>query len=252
MTDTAELPAITLPAEFVIPAWRNAYLAASDNDGLTALYRTVHLEWYDDGLRFVSTDTYVLVASYAHGDRWADAPVLAPDHDEPPLGAVTAIAADRLMADFLKHRAAEVKAYARAMDEGVPLPEVDITFSIGTIDEPNGGQQRLDLGEDNRRLIVSCDTERIALPIYAGEFPTWRKIMAGYKPAPRATVAARADILRRIGQLDSRPYSDDQDWLTLTMANGGLLVLVTGHGRVPLEGAFTPRRDEAAEQAEAA
>ena len=91
---TEDLPPITLPAEFVIPAWRNAYLAASDNDGLPALYRTVHLEWYDDGLRFVSTDTYVLVASYAHGDRWADAPVLAPDHDEPPLGAVTAIAAD--------------------------------------------------------------------------------------------------------------------------------------------------------------
>lgn len=252
MTDTAELPAITLPAEHVIPAWRNAFLAASDDDDRPALYRTVCVEWYDDGLRFVSTDSYVIVASYAHGDRWADGPVQAPDHDEAPTGAVVAVAADKLMADFLKHRAAEVKAYNRAMNEGTPLPEVDITFSIGTIDEPNTGQQRLDLGEDNRRLIVSCESERIALPIYDGEFPTWRKILDGYRPAPRAKVAARPDILRRIGQLDSRPMADEQDWLHLTMANNGALIMVAGVGRVPIEGAFTPRREEPAEQAEAA
>lgn len=234
-----DLPAVTLPAEHVVPAWRNAFLATSDNDNTPALCRTVLVEWYDDGLRFVSTDSYMMIASYAAGDRFNTEP--APPHDEAPLGSVVAIAADKLMADFLKHRAADVKAYNRALAEGSPTAEVDVTFSLGTIDEPNIGQQRLDLGTDNQHLIVSCDTERIALPIYDGEFPTWRRILGSYKPAPRAKVSARAEILRRIGQLDSMPWSDNQDWLELTMANADGIVMVAATGRVPIEGAFVPK-----------
>jgi hypothetical protein len=254
MTDP-DLPPITLPAEYVIPAWRNAFLAASDDDAAPVLNRTVAVEWYPEGLRFTSTDSYVLVTSYADGDRFGPIQVDAPDLDESPMGAVVAIAADRLMTDFLKHRAAEVKAYNRYMDaKGPEAPgPIDITFSLGTIDEPNTAQQRLDLGEENqRRLIVSCDTERIALPLYDGEFPNWRASLSSHRPAPRAKVSARADILRRIGQLNSLPFTDDQDWLQLTMANGGALVMVSGVGRVPIEGAFAPRREEAAEEADAA
>ncbi len=253
MTDTAELPAITLPAEHVIPAWRNAYLATGQDDDQGALHRTVLCEWYPDGLRFTSTDGFMLVTSYAAGDRWSTSNE-APDPDTAPDGAVVAIAADRLMVDFLKHRAGEIKAYTRYLDDKGPAAPgpIDVTFSLGTIDEPNTGQQQLDLGVSDRRLIVSSDTERIALPLYDGEFPNWRTVLAGHKPAPRAQVQARAGLLHRIGQLTSLPHGDDDNWLQLTMSAGGGPILVTGTGRVPLAGAFAPRRDEAAEQAEAA
>ena len=249
MTD--DLPPITLPAEFVIPAWRNAYLATSQDDDARALYRTVHLEWHENGLRFTSTDGYMLVTSYADGDRWATG-VEAPAADVAPDGAVTAVAADRLMTDFLKHRAAEVKAYARYLDgKGPEAPgPIDITFSLGTIDEPNTAQQQLDLDlGDKRRLIVSSDAERIALPLSEFSFPDWRKVLGSHKPAPRAQVQARAGLLHRIGQLTTLPYTDDDNWLQLTMAAGGGPVLVTGSGRVPLAGMFAPRW-EADERAE--
>lgn len=249
MTD---LPPITLPAEHVIPAWRNAFLAASDDDGRPALYRTVLVEWYQDGLRFVATDSYVIVASYADSDRWADGPVHAPDHDEAPAGSVVAIATDKLMADFLKHRAVEVKAWAKADAEGLDPDPVDVTFSLGTIDEPNTGQQRLDIG-DRRALIVSADNERIAIPLYEGDYPNWRAILAGYRPRPKAQVRATTGLLARLGQLRTRGTVDCELDLTMAAQSGGAeLVLVTGTGRVPLEGAFVPRTEEAAEQDEAA
>lgn len=251
MTDI-DLPPITLPAEHVISAWRNAFLAASDDDERPALYRTVLCEWYADGLRFVSTDSYVIVTSYADGDRWNDGPVQAPDHDDAPTGQVVAIAADKLMADFLKHRAAEVKAWAKADQDGLDADPIDVTFSIGTIDEPNTGQQRLDIGE-RRALIVSAANERIALPLYEGEFPNWRAVMAGYRPRPKAQVRATASLLARLGQLRTRGTLDCELELTMAAQSGGAeLVLVTGTGRVPLEAAFVPRQDEADEQTEAA
>lgn len=241
-----ELPAITLPAELVIPAWRNAFLAtATYDDAAEALRRTVLVEWYPTGLRFVATDSYVLVASWAGDDRQAYGN-LAPAHDEAPTGSVVAVAADALMSDFLKHRAKEVKAWKRENDPG-PGP-IDVTFSIGTIEEPDTPQQRLDIGSTSKpSLIVSCDNERIALPIFEGDYPTWRAILDSYTPTPRAKVAARRDVLARIGLLDSLPGDEEDAWLNLTMANGGGLVLVTGAGRVPLEGAFVPRREEKGE-----
>lgn len=245
MSDSPELPPITLPAEFVIPAWRNAFLASSDDSNHDQLYRTILLEWYPDGLRFIGTDGYILLASYAAGDRWATTHT-APDHDDAPTGSVVAVAADRLMTDFLKHRASEVKAHNREKDPG-PGP-IDITISIGTIDEPDTPQQRLDFGDDLRRLIVSCESERIALPLYDGEYAGWRRVLAGYRPAPRAKVKTSPAMYARLGQLRTLPMDND-DELVLTMAKGNQgadLVLVTGAGRVPLEGAFLPRRDEAA------
>jgi len=248
MTDI-DFPPITLPAELVIPAWRSAAVASLNHAG-PSLDRTIHIERHATGLRFAATDTFVLVASWAGEDRHAIQHV-APDHDEAPSHTLTAIAADRLMTDFLKHRAAEVKAFNRAEDPG-PGP-IDITFSLGTIDEPDAAQQRLDIGgDDNRRLIVSCDTERIALPLFDGDYPNWRGILASYKPATRAKVSVRRDILHRIGQLDSHPSGDDDNWLTLTMANGGDLVMVAAAGRAPIEGAFAPRRDVADAEADQA
>lgn len=250
MTD--DLPPITLPAEHVIPAWRNAYLATGQDDDQPGLHRTVLCEWHEDGLRFTATDGFMLVTSYAAADRWATTNQ-APDLDLAPTGAVTVVAADRLMTDFLKHRAAEVKAYTRYLDDKgpeVPGP-IDVTFSLGTIDQPNTAQQQLDLGgDDQRRLIVSSDAERIALPLFDGPFPNWRATLAGHRPAPRAQVQARAGLLHRIGQLTTLPVSDDDNWLQLTMSAGGGPVLVTGVGRVPLAGMFAPRREEPADQSE--
>lgn len=246
-----DLPPITLPAEYVGPAWKNAIMASSDDRSRTSLYRTVYIEWFARGLRFVSTDGYVLVASWADRDR---DPItnLAPARELAPIGSVVALAADNLMPDFLKHRAAEVKAWQREKFDGLDPDPIDVTFSIGTIDEPNTGQQRLDIG-DQRALIVSADNERIALPLLDGaEFPGWRTILGGYKAKPREKVRAGAALLDRLGQLRTGAWGDVLD---LTMATTSArvdaqeLVLVTGAGRVPVEGAFVPLR-EADEQAE--
>jgi hypothetical protein len=249
MTD---LPAITLPAEFVVPAWRNAALASGDDPTHPTLYRTVLVEWFSGGLQFVATDGHVLIVSWASDDR-DDTDPAAPERDEAPLGSIVAIAADRLMVDFCKHRAAEVKAWRRDLDEGVDPEPVDVTFSLGTINEPDTAQQRLDIG-DRRALIISADNERIALPLYEGDYPSWRSILTGYKPTPRAEVKATAGVLARLGQLRTdAAHTDDE--LQLTMArhpDGGDLVLVTGTGRVPLEAAFVPHRDEPAEHTTAA
>jgi len=247
----SDLPPITLPAEYVGPAWRNAFMASSDDKHRMSLYRTVYIEWFARGLRFVATDGYVLVASWADHDR---DPItnLPPARELAPLGAVLAVAADNLMADFLKHRAAEVKVWQRLKFDGIEGDPIDVTFSIGTIDEPNTGQQRLDIGEQ-RALIVSAENERIALPLLnEAEFPSWRLLLGGYKPQPREKVRAGAALLDRLGRLRTGAWGDVLD---LTMArtssrpDAGELVLVTGAGRVPLEGAFIPLR-EADEQAE--
>lgn len=252
-------PAITLPAEYLIPAWRNAFLAASDNKYRTTLYRTVLVEFYALGLRFVSTDGYVLSASWAARRRIPadaeDQQNRAPARDVPPIASVVAVAADNLVADFLKHRAAEVKAWKRAQFDGLEGTPVDVALSVGTIDEPNTAQQRLDIGEQ-RALILSAENERVAVPLLEGlEFPNWRATLAGFTARPRATVATTAGLLERLGKL----RTGSLDVLALTMANDGTplggedVVLVNGAGPVPVEAAFAPYReaDEAAGDPEA-
>lgn len=241
-------PATTVPAEHLIPAWRNAFLAASDNKHRTTLYRTVLVEFYALGLRFVSTDGYVLSASWAAARRIpADAEEQrnhAPAHELPPIAAVVAVAADGLVVDFLKHRAVEVKEWKRAQLDGLEGTPVDVTLSVGTIDEPNTAQQRLDIGEQ-RALILSAENERIAVPLLDGlEFPNWRATLAGYQPRPRAVVSTTAGLLERLGKL----RTGSLDVLSLTMANDGTplggedVVLVAGAGPVPVEAAFAPYR----------
>lgn len=151
------------------------------------------------------------------------------------------------MVDFLKHRATEIKQYNRDTNDGLNPDPIDVTLSVGTIDDPDTGQQTLDVIGPQQHLIISSPNERIALPIYDGDYPAWRVFFVGGELRPVTQVETTPDVLSRIGQLDTLPMDEDDSYLTLGMA--GTRVIVTGTGRVPLTGLFVPRATAAAEEA---
>lgn len=169
-------------------AWQNAWLATGQDEERPALYKTLIVEVHRHGLQLVATDSFVLFGAFAPFGELSTAPEL----DEAPLDAFLVGDWDSRGLGLVKYAEKEAKAAAKEDRDYL------VTLELGKA-EPDH-RPALDL-MSRRALILSTDTERLALPLVEIEPPNWRAIISSAEGRAQATdhVFLTPSILGRFG-----------------------------------------------------
>lgn len=167
-TDTlipVEEDLLTLNARAFATAWCNAFLATSDDPERPALFRTLSLEWLDDGMHMVATNGHALFRSWV--GEGEDRPW--PDTKVAPNRSIVVMDTEGFGIGFMK------TLLRVTGDEGREHEQLSI--SIAKSDEG----ATLSLGEEfvSERVILRACGQRIDLRVYAGEYPKWRQLQFG-------------------------------------------------------------------------
>jgi hypothetical protein len=176
-------------------AWVSVALAQSANDARPALYRSTLIEMFDDGIRLVSTDGYVLLKAWV-ADIDADA------DSEPGIDVLpddVAICSDR------DHRVLGLMKYIQSITkaDGSDSP-VEVEMGLGT-EAANGNQSTLEGMAQSTvffHLTEQYD-ERIESPIFEGVFPNWRPLWANHRWQPTSVIGFGANGILRLGRLSA-------------------------------------------------
>lgn len=210
--------------------WLSVALAAANDQERPALYRTVCVELFPTGVRLVSVDGFIALHSWVPNAAHSDEP--EPDWDEAP--ATTAIAIDvhgrgrGLLGHLLK--------LARAKD-AVPF---DVRLTIGLLPEEEG--QTLEGMAPRWVMLDHPDHERVTLPVYEGEFPNWRKVLAGFEPHETDAVALNPEIVGRLAKLGKLHGGVGTPLVWRFGGRDRMALLEVGHGEPSVAGAAMPVR----------
>ncbi len=221
---------MTVKARAVTVAWLNAFLATSDDDAKPALYRTLCLEWFRDGIQFVATNGTALFRTWIPSEEGKAWPILA----EVPDRTITVMDPDRFGVGFMK-------ALARvASDDAHEFGEV--TFTITPQDE----EAELSLGTEfqSERLTIRAFGQRIDLRLFEGEYPDWRRVRLGIDAAERVDgMTVAKNIFGLVGKLKSVSAVD------LEFYGESRHIAFTARGVDEVRGLLMPmqRKDQAAE-----
>lgn len=178
-------------------AWLSVAQASGTDKLEPTLDRTIGVEQYDDGIRLVATDRYVLLTAWVPnlstgGDE-------APSIDEAPLRTVVAKDADARGKGLLAY---VLKLAKLGKDEEVPYGDlaVDVEFDIR---RPVGVDQDTPLEglEPTYAVLTIPDVEKVYLPIVVSDYPDWRGLLTGFEPVQTDRVALPLDRLYRLGAL---------------------------------------------------
>lgn len=171
---------ITLSARCLARAWCAVQLASSNDENRPALFRTVHVEVHDIGVRLISTDGYWLAHCWV--PAWDELATISPDQgpagegteaaelDEVPNMIATVIDADHRVRDMMRYliRATGAKG---ALDQPVT---VDFDGRIEHDDTPTL------LPEWAERAVVFNLTtgERVVAENFDAEWVSWRTMLS--------------------------------------------------------------------------
>jgi len=179
--------------------WLSVALASANDEARPALYRTVAIEQFAEGVRLVATDSYMILRTWVPAVDHAYDP--EPGLDEAPI--TTAVAIDEygrgkgLLSHLLKLSTAK---------DALPI---EVRLTLGVV-EPEEGEGTF-AGMDATWVIVEHpDAERLRLRAYEGEFPNWRKLFDGHTPQTTDAVALgipRLTALAKLGKIhgDANP-----------------------------------------------
>lgn len=163
---------IDLPwdADHLATSWLSAFAASSNDDERPLLYRSVAVEVHEHGVRFTSTDSYVLSTVWA--------PLVDKNSDEPDPGVAPV---ERLLIADPDKRCAQFMGYVRKLavaakkdDSPFPMPEVTAEVHKARPDS------QLQLFAEDRRefqFILNGGDEAVTLPVLNYDFPEWRRIL---------------------------------------------------------------------------
>lgn len=154
---------LTVPARAAALGWLNAFLAASTEEDRPVLYRTLSVEWFDDGLQFIATNGHALFRAWVPvqvGAPW-------PRMDTTPDCRAIVRDTDQFGLAFMRTLLAVTNG-----DEGIA---VECTVALEYADELPA------LGEDlsRKRLIITAAGQRLELNVYEAEYPNWRALRLG-------------------------------------------------------------------------
>ena len=178
-------------------AWLSVAQASGSDVNLPTLDRTVALELYDDGVRLLATDRYVLLTAWVptlggreHGPHVSEVPnrtVVTQDSDARGKGLLGyAIKLAKL------GKPAEEKPYG---DLVVEL-ELDVRLPAG-VDEDTP----LEGLEPTYAVLTIPDTERVLLPIVVSDYPDWRPLLHDFEPVTTTRIGLPLERLARLGAL---------------------------------------------------
>ncbi|MEM7322542.1 MAG: hypothetical protein AAF531_05590 [Actinomycetota bacterium] len=176
------------------PAWLNASIAASEDDeNQPALYRSVSVEWFQQGVQLISTDSTLLIGAWVPSSE--DIDTARPDIDEAPIASYVVRDTNKRMASLMKFAHGEARA---AEKDGTPAPQLTLSVrSMEADDTPT-----LSPAFDRLMLVAETDRERLALPVFEAEFANWRSLLSrGSQGSAVRQVAWPVQTLGRLGGL---------------------------------------------------
>lgn len=182
----------TFDAGVLATAWLSVALASGKDPDLPSLNRTVLVERYDAGLRFIATDRYVLLHSFA--PDMDHKPDDEPGIDEAPLDVAVAMDLDGRAKGLLGYLLGLARHAAK---ENLAPVEVQVTLNApDDTDDPTF--------EGLERRYVRFDyqaQERLQLDTYGGKYPEWRSLLAGLKREDTGVIALNPEIVGRLAKL---------------------------------------------------
>lgn len=186
-------PPYKFDAGTLAASWLAVALASGKDEDRPSLHRTVLVECFRYGVRLVATDGIVLLTAWVPAAAFTSPP--EPAVDEAPTEVVIAIDAHGRGAGLMGH----LRRLAAAGEEvGVP---VSATIRVGT--PPIDPTETMELaGFEQRCLIIEHPgSEELALPLFEGEYPKWRGILATHEPVATEAIALSPEIIGRLAKL---------------------------------------------------
>lgn len=178
-------------ARHLARGWLSVALAASDDKARPALWRTVAIESFVEGVRLVSTDSYMVLTAWV--------PNL--DHDldpEPTLGEApmaTAVAIDP------NGRGKGLLAHLLRIASAKDAEPVEVKLSLGITVNADAPANQFEGMEARWVVIEHPDHERLKLPVYDGSYPQWRALYVHFEPEKTETVGLSTWIVGRLAKL---------------------------------------------------
>jgi hypothetical protein len=175
--------------------WLSVAIASSKDDDRPALSRTVLVEQHSTGVRIVATDSYVLLHTWIPDDEhpWETAPGI----DEAPTSTAVVRDPHGRGKGFLHH--ALQLASAAEKDDLAEAPEIHLDLGVVLVED----SERPSFAEmaPSWCVLEMPDKERLKLPLYEGDYPNWRPLMARFEAEPTELVALTPEIIGRLEKL---------------------------------------------------
>lgn len=176
-------------------SWASVALAQGADEKRPALYRSMLIEMYPEGIRLVSTDSYLLLKAWVPIDGF--------DSDSEPgedvLPDDTAICSDP------DHRVLGLMKYAQQMTKQ-DGEDTAVTITLGFGEMLEGKAQGSFDGMTQASVWFHLGhqyDERIETPRYDGQFPEWRPLWFNHRWEPTPVIGFGADGILRLGKLSA-------------------------------------------------
>lgn len=187
---------LTFDAGLLARGWLAAYLATGNDEAVPALYRSVLVEVYDDGVRLTSSDRIMLLSAWVpvfkDGGYLQEEPPgidVAPNH--------VSIARDvdlraKALLGYLRRVA------AKAAKDELPKPTVDLHVGVEAEDL---GEEVAFPGMELEQVVLDFPgRERVALPTVNSNFPDYRKLLAEHRAKRTDKIVLGVENSVRVGQ----------------------------------------------------
>ena len=174
-------------------SWLSVAIAASDDDARPVLHRTTLVEEFDEGVRLVATDSYLLLKA------WVPFADLDDDPDEPPIDELPTSVA--ICADRDKRVLALMKYLQTVTKDELEDTHVRVDFEITKTDVESTLEG---IAPSAIRMHVSTRyDEAIESPVFEGVFPNWRPLMRGHVWTQTALFALGTLTITKLGKLSA-------------------------------------------------
>lgn len=178
-------------------AWLAVALASSSDKELPTLHKTVAIEVYDNGVRLLATDRYLLLTAWVPD---LDSPS---DHEplteEAPARTVVVFDGDGRAKSLLNYA---LTLWRRKLDSaGVPVDGESIEIAI-EFDQRMPLDEQTFAGMESRYAVLDVpDTERVWLEVVEAVYPDWRPLVREHTPETTKVIHLAPERLGRLGQV---------------------------------------------------
>lgn len=208
-------------------AWLNAAIACGQNDERPALYRTLRVEFFKNGVQFIGVDGTMLFRTWAPYSDIGDLPAPQPEPDKAPVDAVTVHDTDRFALSFMKT--------LLAATAGETAQLMELSLSIDPVENEQAA-----LGSQVQEYVLTLQAlgQRLSCKLYDAQFPNWRALKLGLDAAEIVdgmTLAPR--LFKAVGQLKGVTGVD-----CTFLCEQRAILIASVHGSVPFAGLLMPMR----------
>lgn len=179
-------------------AWLSVAQASGADIGFPTLDRTVAIELYDDGVRLLATDRFILLTAWVPvlGARTEEAPHVS----EIPNRVVVTQDSDRRGRDLLAYGLKLTKLGKPGEERFYGDLVVDLELDVRLPVEP-GHDTPLEGLEPTYAVLTIPDRSQEHLPIIVSDYPDWRPLLHDFEAVTTERVGLPLERLARLGAL---------------------------------------------------